>query len=148
MDRTQSIMSTTRNGTEGDLLDIGQVIEASGVPASTLHVWERAGLIAAAERNGLRRQFRPDVLTRIAFIVVSKRAGFSLSEIGELFSPGAFDAGKDLLESKLDELRMRRAELDAAITGLEHAIACPEDSPLECETFTSALPHVLPVTRP
>lgn len=128
------------------LLDIGDVIEASGVPASTLHVWERAGLIEAVGRNGLRRQFHPDVMTRISLIVVSKRAGFSLTEIAAMLAPGAFTEGKDLLEVKLEELRQRRAELDAAITGLEHAIACPAASPLECERFRSTLPDVLPVS--
>ena len=97
MDWTNDMTATT------ELLDIGQVIESSGVPASTLHVWERAGLITPVDRVGMRRQFDPDVLTRISLIVVSKRAGFSLGEIGELFTPGAFDDGKDLLAAKLDE---------------------------------------------
>jgi DNA-binding transcriptional MerR regulator len=131
--------------TATELLDIGQVIEASGIPASTLHVWERAGLITPVQRNGLRRQFDLDVLARISLIVISKRAGFSLGEIGELFAPGAFDDGKELLETKLNELRLRRAELDAAINGLEHAIACPAPSPFACERFRSTLPNVLPV---
>lgn len=131
--------------TTTELLDIGQVIKASGVPASTLHVWERAGLIKACERNGLRRQYQPDVLTRIALIIVSKRAGFSLTEIAELFSPDAFADGKALLESKLAELHQRRVELDAAITSLEHAIACPARAPLECRGFVATLPDVLPV---
>ncbi len=129
-----------------DLLDIGEVIEASGVKASTLHVWEKAGLIDVAQRNGLRRQYEPEVMTRIAVIVVAKRAGFSLDEIGDLFTPGIFDEGKTLLTSKLDELRQRRDELDAAINGLEHAIACPASSPFACEGFQSTLPDVLPVT--
>ena len=130
-----------------ELLDIGHVIEASGVPASTLHVWERAGLITPVERNGLRRQFDPQVLTTISIIVVCKRAGFSLGEIRELFDPTAFVDGKTLLEAKLVELRQRRREIDAAITGLEHAIACPEPSPMACERFRSTLPDVLPVDR-
>lgn len=128
-----------------ELLDIGDVIAASGIPASTLHVWERAGLITPAGRSGLRRQFHPDVLTRISLIVVSKRAGFSLGETATILAPGAFDNGKHLLESKLDELRRRRVELDASIAGIEHAIACPAPSPVECEHFRATLPDVLPV---
>lgn len=129
------------------LLDIGHVIKASGVPASTLHVWERAGLINSRARVGLRRQFEPDVLMHISLIVICKRAGFSLGEIRELFEPGAFDSGKHLLESKLDELRARRADLDAAINGLEHAIACPAKSPLACDDFRAQLPDVLPIAQ-
>lgn len=130
---------------EDDRLDIGEVIARTGVPASTLHVWERAGLVAAVGRSGLRRQYHPDVLTRIALIVVSKRAGFSLGETATILEPGAFDDGKDLLLSKLGELRRRRSELDASIAGIEHAIACPEPSPVECEHFRATLVDVLPI---
>jgi len=127
-----------------ELVDIGSVIEDSGVPASTLHVWERAGLIAPADRAGLRRQYSPDVLDRIALIVIGQRAGFSLRQIGELFEPDAFADGKQLLEAKLEELRKRQEETAAAIHGLEHAIACPSPSPIDCPTFQSMLRDVLP----
>lgn len=129
------------------LLDIGAVIDASGVPASTLHVWERAGLIAPACRSGLRRQYHPDVLERISLIVLSKRAGFSLPETSALLTAGAFADGKVMLKTKLEELCRKRAELDVAIATLEHAIACPAPSPIECEHFRAIVPTVLPVDR-
>lgn len=128
-------------------LDIGEVVDRSGLPVSTLHLWEKRGLLHPVDRKGLRRQYAPDVLDRIAVIVVCQRSGFSLAEIAELLRPETFDdrdAGNARLEAKLIELRARRAELDAAITGLEHALACTAVSPMVCDNFRSMLGEVLP----
>lgn len=127
-----------------DHLDIGTVAERSGIPPSTLRLWEEKGLIAPVGRAGLRRQYEAHVLTTIAVIVVAQRSGFSLAEIARLLEPDAFSIDKQLLQEKLDELRVRRAELDAAIDGLEHALACAAPDPIECSTFTSLLANVLP----
>ncbi len=126
------------------MLDIAEVTEASGVPASTLHVWERRGLIEPVGRSGLRRQYADDVLDTIAVIVLCQDSGFTLAEIAQLLAPDAFVDGKALLEAKLDQLRRHRAELDAAITGLEHSLACPHPHPLECPDFCGLLDGVLP----
>ncbi len=128
-------------------LDIGEVVERSGVPASTLHVWERAGLLTPVGRDGLRRQYTGDALERIAVIVVCQRVGFTLDEIADLVAPDAFTHGKAQIERKLEALRNRQDELAEAIAGLEHALACPEPSPLECHGFRSKLSGVLPISR-
>lgn len=126
-------------------LDIGEVITRSGVPASTLHVWERHGLLQPVGRDGLRRQYDASALDTIAVIVVAQRSGFTLAEIADLLTPDAFAEGKDRLVEKLDELRHRRTELDRAISGLEHALACPEPSPLDCAEFKEKVSGVLPI---
>ncbi len=126
-------------------LDIGEVVQSTGVPTSTLHLWEKHGLITSTGRNGLRRQYDPAVINRIAIIVLCQRSSFSLAEIGGLLAPDAFDEGKAALDTKLAELREQRNELDAAIKGIEHALACSEDNPLECSGFLSKLEGVLPV---
>ena len=128
------------------LLDIGDVVLRSGLPVSTLHLWERKGLLTPAGRAGLRRQYDRYVLERIATIVLFKRGGFSLAEIARLLQPGAFADGKDMLVDKLSELRLHRHELDAAIAGLEHALACTEESPLACSRFHAMVGDVLPIT--
>ena len=128
-------------------LDIGEVTAASGLPPSTLHVWERNGLIESVGRNGLRRQYDEAVLTRIAMIVAAQRAGFTHDEIRTVFEDGGIDRERTPLHAKLDELRARRAELDAAITSLEHALECDYPSPLECPGFLGWLDGVLPVDR-
>ena len=128
-------------------LDIGDVVRLTGIPVTTLHVWERRGLIEPVGRCGLRRQYRSDVLRRIAVIVVCQRSGFTLVDIATLLAPGAFDDGKDLLEAKLAELRQRRRDLDQAIDGIEHALSCEHPSPLDCPGFHRELNGVLPVDR-
>lgn len=132
----------------GRPIDIGEVVRRSGVPVSTLHVWERHGLIAPCGRDGLRRQYDADILDRVAAIVLYQRGGFSLAEIADLLLPDAFADGKGQLAGKLEELRNRQAALRTAITGLEHALACPEPSPMECSHFRSMLGDVLPIEEP
>ena len=129
-------------------LDIGEIIRRSGVPATTLHVWERAGLLHPIERRGLRRQYGNDVLETIAVIVVGQRAGFTLDEIRRLLEPDAFASGKQLLVDKLAELERERSIIDTAIDGLRHALDCDEPSPLACPRFHEQLADVLPVERP
>jgi DNA-binding transcriptional MerR regulator len=45
-----------------DLLDIGEVRSHTGLPASTLHYYERHGLVRSVERAGLRRQYEPGTI--------------------------------------------------------------------------------------
>jgi DNA-binding transcriptional MerR regulator len=68
-------------------LDIAQVAQRSGVPASTLRFYEEKGLIASIGRRGLRRLFDPRVLERLALIALGRAAGFSLEEIARMFAP-------------------------------------------------------------
>ena len=128
-------------------LDIGEVVRRTGVPATKLHVWESRGLIEPVGRCGLRRQYGPDILNRIAVIVVCQRSGFSLADIAKVLAPGAFDEGKGLLEEKLTELQQRRDDLDRAIDGIQHALTCRHRSPLDCPDFHEELAGVLPVAR-
>jgi DNA-binding transcriptional MerR regulator len=132
--------------TEPRFLDIGEVVEQTGVPVTTLHLWERRGLLTPTGRVGLRRQYDPAVIRTIAVIVVAQQSGFSLDEIAGLLEPGAFSDGKELLQRKLTELQARRDDLDRAIAGLEHALACTHPSPLDCPNFGAHLSDVLPRT--
>src|SRR3954469_24066263 len=68
-------------------LDITEVAERSGVPASTLRYYEERGLVATTGRRGLRRLFDPGVLERLALIALGRAAGFSLDEIARMFAP-------------------------------------------------------------
>ena len=69
-------------------LDITEVAQRSGVAASTLRFYEQKGLIASIGRRGLRRQFAPGVLERLAVIALLGRpSGFSLKEIASMFAP-------------------------------------------------------------
>src|SRR5512141_1087028 len=71
----------------GFCMDIAEVARRSGVPASTLRFYEEKGLIASVGRQGLRRTFAPKVLDQLALVALGQAAGFSLEEIGSMFSP-------------------------------------------------------------
>lgn len=66
-----------------DLLPIGEVAERSGLAASAVRYYEKAGLVHAERTAGNQRLFRRDVLRRLAFIRIAQRVGLTLDEIVE-----------------------------------------------------------------
>lgn len=68
-------------------LDIAEVVQRAGIPASTLRYYEEKGLIISLGRRGLRRLFGEQVLERLALIGLGRAAGLSLDEIALMFTP-------------------------------------------------------------
>ena len=121
-------------------LDIGEVAQRSGVPASTLRFYEEKKLIASIGRRGLRRLFDPIVLERLALIGLGRVAGFSLDEIARMFAPdGRPRIDREKLAAKAKELDRTIRRLGAMRDGLRHAAACPAPSHMECPTFRRIL---------
>ena len=121
-------------------LDIGEVAQRAGVPASTLRYYEEKGLIASTGRRGLRRLFGSGVIERLALIALGRAAGFSLDEIARMFaSDGKPRIDRQMLAAKADELDKRIRELTAMREGLRHAVACKAPSHMECPTFRRLL---------
>lgn len=117
-------------------LDIAEVAQRSGLPASTLRFYEEKGLIATIGRRGLRRLFDADVLDRLALIALGRAAGFTLDEIARMFAPdGRPSIDRPLLLAKAAELDRSIRQLSAMRDGLLHAAACPAPSHLECPSF-------------
>ncbi|MFO1319040.1 MAG: helix-turn-helix domain-containing protein [Burkholderiales bacterium] len=116
-------------------LDIAEVAQRSGIPSSTLRLYEEKGLIASIGRRGLRRLFDPGVLERLALIRLGRAAGFSLEEIAQMFSPdGQPDIDRRMLGAKAQQLDRTIRRLSAMRDGLRHAAACPAPSHMECPT--------------
>lgn len=121
-------------------LDIAEVAQRSGVPASTLRYYEEKGLIAPTGRRGLRRLFDADVLERLALIALGQTAGFSLDEIATMFAPdGRPRIDRKMLTAKAGELDRTIRKMTALRDGLKHAAACPKPSHMECPTFRRLL---------
>ena len=121
-------------------MDIAEVAERSGVPPSTLRFYEEKGLIASVGRRGLRRQYDPDVLERLALIALGRAAGFSLDEVAPMLGPdGRPRIDRKLLAAKAQELGRLIGRLTAMRKGLRHAAACPAPSYMECPTFRRLL---------
>lgn len=121
-------------------LDIAEIAQRSGVPASTLRYYEEKGLIASIGRRGLRRLFDAEVLERLALIGLGRAAGFSLDEIAPMFAPdGRPRIDRQMLAAKADELDRAIHKLSAMRDGLRHAAACSAPSHMECPTFRRLL---------
>ncbi len=121
-------------------LDITEVAQRSGVPASTLRFYEEKGLIASIGRRGLRRLFDPSVLERLALIALGRAAGFSLDEIALMFAPdGRPRIDRQMLVAKAEDLDRTIRKLSTMRDSLRHAAACPAPSHMECPTFRRIL---------
>ncbi|MBV1885855.1 MAG: helix-turn-helix domain-containing protein [Parvibaculaceae bacterium] len=116
-------------------MDIAEVVKCSGLPASTLRFYEEKGLIQSTGRHGLRRLFDPGVVEQLALISLGRTAGFSLEEIGEMFTPAGPQVNRELLLEKADELDKTIKRLTLIGKGLRHAAACQAPTHVECPKF-------------
>nr|WP_188429318.1 MerR family transcriptional regulator [Ornithinimicrobium tianjinense] len=106
------------------LLTVGQVAEELGVTVRTLHHYDEIGLVVPSERSHAGyRLYTEEDLRRLQHVVVYRRLGFPLEEIGQLLTGGA---------DVVAHLRRQRAAVTdrlAELTGLVSAI----DRALEAE---------------
>lgn len=117
-------------------LDIGEVAARSGIKPSALRYYEAVGLISSVSRNGLRRQFPPEVLLQLKLIAMGQSAGFSLDEIAGMFGHnGIPDLPRDVLHQKAEDIDRKIDELSALRDTLRHVADCPAASHMECPTF-------------
>ncbi|WP_424973573.1 MerR family transcriptional regulator [Dinoroseobacter sp. S124A] len=121
-------------------MDIAEVAAQSGVAPSALRYYEKIDLIRSTGRNGLRRQYDPDVLHRLALISMGKTAGFALDEIAAMFRL------TPTLELPRAEIAARAAALEEEIARLEtlarmmrHVASCPEENHMDCPRFRTML---------
>jgi DNA-binding transcriptional MerR regulator len=121
-------------------VNISEVAKKTGVAASKLRYYEEKGLIASTGRDGLRRRFHPRVLDQLALIALAQSAGFSLDQIGSMFSPdGQPRIDRRMLSARADEIDGTVKRLRAVSRGLRHAAVCPAPSHAECPTFQRLL---------
>jgi DNA-binding transcriptional MerR regulator len=121
-------------------LDITEVAQRAGVPASTLRFYEAKGLIVSVGRRGLHRLFASSVLERLALIAMGRAAGFSLDEIARMFTPdGRPRIDRRVLAAKAEELDRTIRKLTKMRDGLRHAAACPAPTHMECPKFRRIL---------
>ena len=117
-------------------LDIAEVAEQCGLPASTLRFYEEKGLIKSNGRRGLRRLFPAGVVEKLALVALGRSAGFSLEEIAAMFAPdGRLRVDRQKLVEKAQELDQTIKQLTAMRDGLQHAAHCKAPSHTECPKF-------------
>ncbi len=111
-------------------LRVGDVARRAGVAVSTLHFYERKGLIRSVRSNGNQRRYERSVLRRVAVIQVAQMLGLSLGEIAAALDtlPEGRTPDKDdwarLSEGWRDLLDQRIARLTRLRDGLSECIGC------------------------
>lgn len=117
-------------------IDISELSQQTGLPASTLRYYEERSLITAIGRRGLRRLFDVSVFQRLALVALGRSAGFSLSEIASfLRSNHTSSIDRRALRAKATEIDRQIRVLRQVRNGLLHVAQCPEPSHLECPRF-------------
>ena len=111
-------------------LSVGEVARRAGVAVSTLHFYERKGLIHSVRSNGNQRRYERSVLRRVAVIQVAQMLGLSLGEIAAALDtlPEGRTPDKDdwarLSEGWREMLDQRIARLTRLRDGLSECIGC------------------------
>ena len=125
-------------------LDIGQVSQQSGLPASALRYYEHRGLIRPIGRNGLRRVYAASVMQQLALIALGRAAGFSLQEVAGMFDArGQLVVDRAQLLRRADDLDAQILRLQALRDGLRHTARCTQADHLQCPTFQRLLGKAL-----
>jgi MerR family redox-sensitive transcriptional activator SoxR len=110
-------------------MTIGQVAKESGLAASAIRYYEKAGVLPKPGRIAGRRRYEPTILERLALLERAKACGFSLAESRQLFY--GFQEGTPPSERWRTLARRKIIELDE----LAREIAVMRDMllrPCEC----------------
>lgn len=143
-------------------LTVGEVARRSGVRVSTVHFYEREGLISSRRSEGNQRQFSREVLRRIAVIRVAQRAGVPLSVVAQAFAELPQDRAptredwmrlssrwRQDLDDRIQRLMGLREQLDDCIgCGCLSTSHCPLRNPQDALASDGPGPRLLePVSR-
>lgn len=121
-------------------MDIGEVAKRANMATSTLRFYEEKGLIKSIGRHGLRRQYGKQVLDQLALIALGRAAGFSLTEIAQMFSQeGQPELDREMLNQKAEQVEQMTRRLHFISEGLRHAAVCPAENHMQCPTFQKFL---------
>ena len=96
---------------------IHELAQVSGVSAKTIRYYESIGLVPDPKRaENNYRQYAPEAVERLRFIVSARGLGFSLTDIAEFLS--ARDEGTLPCKQVLDSIDGRIADIDRRIADL------------------------------
>jgi len=96
---------------------IHELAHTTGISAKTIRYYESIGLMPDPQRaENNYRQYTPDAIERLRFIVSARSLGFNLTDIGEFLS--ARDEGTLPCQRVLDSVDERINEIDRRIADL------------------------------
>ena len=144
------------------ILSVGEVARRSGVAVSTVHFYERKGLISGWRSGGNQRRYERATLRRIAIVKVAQQLGISLAEIRARFAelpgdrtPGKADWARIAagwradLDRRIAQLARLRDSLEGCIgCGCLSVESCPLRNPGDRLAEEGPGPHYLDPERP
>ncbi len=124
-------------------MTMGEVAARTGLRASALRYYEKAGLLAAPARASGRRVFPPEVLHQLLIICFAKDAGFTLAEIRLLLhgfpqTTAASARWNKLARRKITELEHTIANARAMRRMLQSVMRCRCRKLEECAQVLAA----------
>ena len=128
---------------------IGEVARRAGTTTPTIRYYESIGLLPSPTRANGRRLYDASALQRLAVIERAQQAGFTLSEIRELFfgfvvgTPPA-TRWETLAQRKLDELEAQLTRIQAMQGLLREGLRCGCLTMEQCALWLSGLPQAEP----
>ena len=118
-------------------MNIGDVSQKLGMPASTIRYYEQIGLIEPQQRISGRRKFDLQALFALEFVRLAQTAGFSIAEIKSLLEsyqndPSAKGHWVVMAEKKRAILKTQIRELRQMDRILNELVSCNCGSLTEC----------------
>lgn len=104
-----------------DTLSIVEVARQTGISSRTLRYYESRGLLNPLRTASGRRAYDRAQIARLHRIMLLKRAGLTLAQIGQILEGGPADM-KGLLREQLRVLEEQRVELEAMHHRLDAAL--------------------------
>ncbi|HUN37216.1 MAG TPA: MerR family transcriptional regulator [Trebonia sp.] len=114
---------------EPDLMPIDEVARRFGLRASAIRYYEERGLLKPAARRSGRRWYGQAEIRRLAVIQYWQQSGLmSLDEIGGILAgPAATRGWSQIVQERIDALRLQAERMNIAREHLEHVLSHHRD---------------------
>jgi MerR family redox-sensitive transcriptional activator SoxR len=109
--------------------EIGVIAQKAGIQTSAIRFYEQLGLLKPPPRVSGRRRYSSEVLQQLRAIQIAQRAGFTLNEIGTLFSgfsedTPVSDRWRQMAEQKIEEVNALISKAQRMKQVLEEGLRC------------------------
>lgn len=114
-------------------LSIGQAAKITGISVEAIRFYEKQGLVSVPNRTAAGyRQYSPETIKRIRFILHAKDAGFTLKEVADLLalrqsSRDSCSKIKQRAQMKLQDVESRLNDLHMVRDALSNLVAKCDD---------------------
>ncbi|MET8977439.1 MerR family transcriptional regulator [Streptomyces sp. NPDC004539] len=116
-------------------MGIGALAARFGLAPHVLRHWESMGLLHPVRDARGRRRYDADDLTRVATILIGKKAGLGLDTIRSLSATVERAARHKILRAQADELRSRIAAARISLELIEGGLNCEYEDVTQCPDY-------------